>query len=166
MNMNVSKLYQSFTLMGILFFSVSCSSDKSSQETTQTNGTTQTEQSQAAQQGGGESGVGPFQNVNISPNLDQALVDQGKTLFESRCVACHQFEDRYVGPPLGGVTERRNSDWVMNMIYNPSEMLQKDPIAKELLAEYLTPMVNMNVDEKETRAIFEYLRAHDMGQAN
>jgi hypothetical protein len=52
----------------------------------------------------------------------------------------------------------------MNMIINPSEMLQQDPIAKELLAEYMTPMVNMNVNEEDTRAIYEYLRAHDMGK--
>jgi len=164
MNTKLLMLFKSIILVGMLTYFASCSPDRTNQETTQTGGTKQAEQAQPA--AAEASGVGPFQNVEISTDLDMALVEQGKSLFESRCVACHQFEDRYVGPPLNRVTERRNSDWVMNMIYNPSGMLQEDPIAKELLAEYLTPMVNMNVNEKETRAIYEYLRAHDMGEAN
>jgi hypothetical protein len=54
----------------------------------------------------------------------------------------------------------------MNMIINPTEMVEKDPIAKELLAEYQAPMMNMGVNEEDTRAILEYLRAHDKGKLN
>lgn len=157
------KNLKKFTFLALFGIGVACSSDNrgQQQETTATNTTTAPQQ---AEQAAPETGVGPFQDVNISPELDMALVEHGRELFEGRCTACHQFEDRYVGPPLGGVTERRNPAWVMNMIFNPSEMLQQDPIAKELLAEYMTPMVNMNVNEEDTRAIYEYLRAHDMGK--
>lgn len=44
------------------------------------------------------------------------------------------------------------------MILNPSEMIQKDPIAKELLAKYPTPMPFQNVSEEDARAILEYLK--------
>ena len=111
-----------------------------------------------------ETGVGPFKSVNLSKEPDMALAEKGKTLFDGRCTACHKFDERFVGPPLAGVTEKRNPVWIMNMIINPNEMVQKDPIAKKLLEEYLTPMVNMNVNEEDTRAILEYLRAHDMGK--
>jgi hypothetical protein len=47
------------------------------------------------------------------------------------------------------------------MILNPEEMTKKDPIAKELLAEYLTPMVAQVKDTSEARAILEYLRFVD-----
>lgn len=111
-----------------------------------------------------ETGVGPFKTVNLNKEPDMALAEKGKTLFDGRCTACHKFEERFVGPPLAGITEKRNPVWIMNMIINPNEMVQKDPIAKKLLEEYMTPMVNMNVNEEDTRAILEYLRAHDMGK--
>ena len=42
----------------------------------------------------------------------------------------------------------------MNMILNPTEMLQKHPTAKELLAQYnFTPMADQNLTEAEARAI-------------
>jgi hypothetical protein len=49
----------------------------------------------------------------------------------------------------------------MNMILNPTEMTQKDPQAKALLAEHLTQMTNQNVEEKDARALLEYLRQND-----
>jgi hypothetical protein len=40
-------------------------------------------------------------------------------------------------------------------------MTQKDPTAKKLLAEHLTQMTNQNVEEKDARALLEYLRQND-----
>ena len=72
---------------------------------------------------------------------------KGKTLFEAKCSACHKAEERYVGPALKGVTTRRSAEWIMNMILNPAEMLEKDATAKELLAEYMTQMTFQNVTQ-------------------
>jgi mono/diheme cytochrome c family protein len=115
-------------------------------------------------QGNPETGVGPFKKVDLGKDINISLAEQGKVLYEGRCIACHKFEERFIGPPLSGVTERRNPVWIMNMIINPNEMVEKDPIGKELLAEYKTPMINMGVNEEDTRAILEYLRAHDKGK--
>jgi hypothetical protein len=47
----------------------------------------------------------------------------------------------------------------MNMILNPEEMIQKDPIAKKLLVESnLAPMANQHLTEAEARKILEYFR--------
>ena len=47
----------------------------------------------------------------------------------------------------------------MNILLNPTEMLQKDPIAKALLKEYNNiQMLNQNLSQEEARAIVEYLR--------
>lgn len=105
-------------------------------------------------------GIGPVTEVHIGA-LDEALASKGKELFETNCNACHKLDQRYVGPSLGGVTERRSPEWIMNMILNPNEMVQKDPIAKELLAEYLAPMASQNLTQDETRAILEYFRQID-----
>lgn len=108
-------------------------------------------------------GVGPIKELKLGP-IDQSLVKKGKDIFDSKCTACHKLDEKYVGPPLRGVTKRRKPEWIMNMILNPSEMIQKDPIAKELLAEYPTPMPFQNVSEGDARAILEYLRSIDEGR--
>jgi cytochrome c2 len=107
-----------------------------------------------------DKGIGPITEVKLGP-IDQNLVKKGKEIFDSKCASCHKLEERYVGPPLKGVTKRRKPEWIMNMILNPTEMEQKDPIAKQLLAEYLTQMTFQNVSQEDARAILEYLRSVD-----
>ena len=47
----------------------------------------------------------------------------------------------------------------MNMILNPEDMVQNDPIAKNLLIEYNgAPMANQNLTQEEARSILEYFR--------
>jgi mono/diheme cytochrome c family protein len=109
-------------------------------------------------------GVGPFadKTITVGPGIDDAMAAKGKTQFEAKCTACHKLgTEKYVGPGLKGVTERRKPEWILNMIINPSEMTQKDPQAKELLAEHLTQMAKQDVSEDDTRNILEYLRQND-----
>ncbi|MBX7137528.1 MAG: cytochrome c [Oligoflexia bacterium] len=107
-----------------------------------------------------EIGVGPIKKVELQP-IDSALAAKGQALFQTKCSACHKLDERYVGPPLAGVTKRRTPEWVMNMIMNPQEMTQKDPAAQELLGEYLTQMASLNLTEPEARSLLEFLRQND-----
>jgi len=105
-------------------------------------------------------GIGPIKSVTIG-EIDNALAEKGKKHFEAKCSACHKFEEKVVGPGLQDVTLRRTPEWIMNMILNPIEMTQKDPIAKGLLEEHLTQMTFQNILESEAREILEYLRKMD-----
>ncbi|MBM9502076.1 cytochrome c [Leptospira sp. 201903071] len=105
-------------------------------------------------------GIGPVASVVLAA-LDETLANKGKKQFEAKCSACHKFEEKVVGPALSGVTLRRTPEWIMNMILNPVEMTQKDPIAQGLLAEHLTQMTFQNVQESEAREILEYFRKMD-----
>lgn len=107
-----------------------------------------------------EHGIGPVtEPLNISDDIDAELAEQGESIFEMKCTACHEMENRLVGPALGDVTERRSNEFIMNFIMNPSGMTQDHPVGKELLAEYMTPMPFQNVSEEEARAILEYFRS-------
>ncbi|MGA9269653.1 MAG: c-type cytochrome, partial [Lutimonas sp.] len=87
-------------------------------------------------------GVGPISSVSLG-EIDADLAAAGETEFKAKCTACHKISKRHIGPGLKGVTERRSPEWIMNMILNPEEMVQKDPIAKKLLVEYNgAPMAN------------------------
>lgn len=104
--------------------------------------------------------VGPVTEVSLG-EIDEQLAQQGEQIFQNKCTACHKMDERYVGPALGGVTEQRSPVYIMNMILNPGEMIKRHPTAKKLLAEYMTPMTNQNIDEEQARAILEYLRSVD-----
>ncbi|MBT8177696.1 MAG: cytochrome c [Eudoraea sp.] len=104
-------------------------------------------------------GIGPIKEVKFSDEIDEELAAQGKATFEMICVACHQINQRMIGPAMAGVYERRSPEWVMNMILNPDGMLREDPIAQALLKEYNNMIMNnQNLSEDEARAIAEYLR--------
>ena len=67
-----------------------------------------------------------------------------------------------MGPSLGGVTERRSPEWIMNMILSPEKMIKEDPIAKQLMVESnMAMMANQGLNEDEARSILEYFREHD-----
>jgi mono/diheme cytochrome c family protein len=105
-------------------------------------------------------GIGPVKSLSLG-NVDAAMANQGKTIFESKCLACHKLDERFVGPALRGVTLRRQPEWIMNMIMNPTEMTQKDKVANDLLAEYATQMADLKVPEADARKILEYFRLGD-----
>lgn len=105
-------------------------------------------------------GVGPIKKVDLKP-VDKALSDRGKIAFDAKCVACHKFDVKVVGPPLNGVTKRRKPEWIMNMILNPEQMTKENIVAKQLLAEHLTQMTFQNVTQDEARSILEYFRVND-----
>lgn len=106
-------------------------------------------------------GVGPIKQKIELKAINIEMADQGKEIFQSKCSACHKISEKYVGPKLADVTKRRSPEWIMNMILNPVEMTQVDPIAQSLLAEYLTQMTFQNVTEQEVRKILEYFRQSD-----
>ncbi len=108
-----------------------------------------------------ENGIGPVtQAVEVGP-VDHEMAERGEKLFESKCSACHKLDQRYVGPPLGQVTERRTPAYVMNMILNPDGMYNKHPAARQLLGEYMTQMPNLNLTREEARDLLEYFRSVD-----
>lgn len=105
-----------------------------------------------------EYGIGPIRSVELA-DVDPELAEEGAEVFKVKCSACHKLEERYVGPPLGDVTERRTPEFIMNMILNPDEMVARHPEVKALLAQYYTPMPDQDLTEEDARAVLEYLRA-------
>jgi cytochrome c len=105
-----------------------------------------------------EHGIGPFtESVELGP-LDPELAAEGEEIFQFNCEACHRMQDRFVGPALGDVLERRTPAFVLNMIMNPEQMAREHPEVRELLREYPVIMPYQNVSEDQARAIVEYLR--------
>ncbi len=105
-------------------------------------------------------GIGPVKSLPLPAMINVTMAKEGEELFKLKCTACHKIDTKYIGPALKGVTERRSPEWIMNMILNPDVMVKQDPIAKQLLAQFLSPMANQQLKEPEARKILEYLRTN------
>jgi len=94
---------------------------------------------------------------------ESAEAAKGKELFQSKgCVACHTIGGgKLTGPDLKGVTERRQEEWLKQWIKSPDTMVFSDPIAKELLAEYMVPMPNQGLTDQEVIEMIIYLKYED-----
>jgi mono/diheme cytochrome c family protein len=102
-------------------------------------------------------GIGPVKDVTLGP-INNDLVTEGRNIFNNKCIACHQLESRSVGPALIPVVKNSSPVYVMNYLLNTKEMQEKEPEIKEQIKAYRLAMPVQNLDEKQARAILEFLR--------
>jgi mono/diheme cytochrome c family protein len=91
-----------------------------------------------------------------------ALVAQGKQLFEQKCSGCHGLGsgDRPTGPDLAGITEKAEPDWLARFIREPDKVIASgDPTATALLAKFHLAMPNLGLSAAEVDALLAYLSA-------
>ena len=93
----------------------------------------------------------------------QDSVKLGEETFKSKgCGACHTIgKGKISGPDLLGVTERRDEEWLKKWLKNPDTMVFTDPIAKEMLQEYMVPMPNVGLTDEQVTYLIEYLKFED-----
>jgi mono/diheme cytochrome c family protein len=145
--------------VGLAVLLAACSSDKPKTEAEQDTYANESAAPVEAVDNG--KGVGPVKSVTLAA-LDTDKAGKGKAIYEMKCQACHRLDDqKVVGPGWKNVTTRRQPEWIMNMILNVDEMLQKDPEAIKLVETYLMKMPNQNVSEEEAYQILEYMRQND-----
>ncbi len=59
-------------------------------------------------------------------------VEEGKSIFISRCAACHNVNKTLTGPALAGVEQRRSIEWIINFVHSSQTMVKdgdKDAVA-------------------------------------
>lgn len=103
---------------------------------------------------------GKVTHVDVGPGIDAQMATAGLDVFDTKCSGCHKYDERFVGPALGDVADKRTPEYIMNMILDTETMIENDDTVKCLLQEFLTRMPNQNVDEKDARNVLEHLRDH------
>lgn len=104
-------------------------------------------------------GVGPIKSLVLPATIDNAMAAKGMEVYKTKCMACHKPDKKFIGPAPKDILKRRTPEWIMNMILDPEDMIQKDPLAKALLIEFNgSPMANQNLTEEEARQVLEYFR--------
>lgn len=107
-------------------------------------------------------GVYSPQTVTFPDLLNQEMVVSGASIFNSKCSSCHKTsEEKLIGPGLEDITKRRTPYWIMNFISNPAPMIDKDTTLHKLVQLCLIEMPDVQLEENETRDIFEFFRFLD-----
>lgn len=85
---------------------------------------------------------------------------EGEQLFKTKCAICHKLDARLIGPPLKGVTERREEEWLIRFIRNSTEVIESgDEYAVALFEEYnqLQMIANPDLSDDQIRNILAYI---------
>ncbi len=106
-----------------------------------------------------DNGIGPIKSVKLGP-INKKMAEDGHNLFNSKCIACHQLDNKLVGPPLRNITKQNSPVFLMNYLLNTTKMQQESPKIQELIKKYNgVIMPNQNLTKKEARELLEYLRS-------
>ena len=100
--------------------------------------------------------------------LDPAAVEQGKALFTNNCTVCHSLTQKVVGPALAGVTERRETDWLLKFIQNSQKVIQSGDETAVALYEEFGKMQMPSFDyfsEAEILSILAYIEQESKAAA-
>lgn len=93
---------------------------------------------------------------------NQAIAVDGEALFKANCASCHKPDENYTGPMLKDARKRApDPDWPIRWVNNTNAMLDTDPYAKKLLAEYGSRMIQFNLKEEEIVAILDWADAYE-----
>lgn len=101
--------------------------------------------------------------VSVFAEEDGGVAAKGDAVFkEMGCVACHTIgKGKITGPDLLGVTQRREEEWLRKWLKSPDTMIYTDPIAKEMLKEYMVPMPNQGLSDEQIDILIEYFEYKD-----
>lgn len=104
-------------------------------------------------------GIGPVKKVDLGP-INDKMVEDGKKIFNNKCITCHDMDNKKVGPPLRNITKERTPEYLMNMLVNYHQMITEDPLLKDQFRRYnYVPMTDPLLKQPEARSVLEYLRS-------
>jgi len=91
--------------------------------------------------------------------IDESLALKGRFIFTKKCMECHSLDVNLKGPALRDVTKQRKSEWIMNMMLQPDEMIRNDSVAKKLFSEHIVKMTVKDLNQEDAKAVLEYLKS-------
>lgn len=109
--------------------------------------------------------IGLLLSTSASVFAQEGDPQNGKTLFNTNCAACHSLDKQMVGPALGGVVEKLEKeqglrkDWLHKWIKNSQDLVNSgDKYANEVFEKFnkvpMTPFPNLS--EKDIDDILAY----------
>jgi cytochrome c2 len=89
-------------------------------------------------------------------------IETGKSVFISRCAACHNINKQLTGPALSGVDQRRSTDWIISFVRSSQTMVKngdKDAVAVFEKFNKIPMPDHQDLSEDEIKNIIEYIKS-------
>lgn len=89
------------------------------------------------------------------------LPEEGKTIFISRCAACHSVNKQLTGPALAGVNDRRSIDWIVKFVQSSQSVIKGgDETAVALYSKFnkITMPDHPDLTSENIQSIVEYIK--------
>lgn len=88
--------------------------------------------------------------------------EEGRTLFLSRCAACHHVNKNLTGPALSGIDERRSMEWIIQFVQSSQQLVKSGDTTAVSLYEKFNKVImpdhaDLTVDN--IKNIVEYIRS-------
>ncbi len=102
---------------------------------------------------------------SVSLNAQEANIDNGKKLFQTKCAACHKLEGALLGPELYKIGDKREKEWLSAWIKdNVALTATGDALAKEVSDS--TPIVMTPFKELSDQDIEDMIAYFDVGEVS
>lgn len=95
--------------------------------------------------------------VNAAPP-----VEEGRTIFTSRCAACHNINKAMTGPALAGVDQRRSIDWIIKFVHSSQTLVKngdKDAVAIFNQFNNVPMPDHPDLTDDHIKSIVEYIKS-------
>jgi len=87
---------------------------------------------------------------------------QGKTIFTTRCAACHAVNKQLTGPALAGVDQRHSIDWIINFVHSSQTLVKSGDKAAVALFDkfnHIQMPDHPDLSADDIKGIISYIKA-------
>ena len=88
--------------------------------------------------------------------------EEGKTIFMTRCAACHNVNKVMTGPALAGVDQRRSREWITKFVQSSQSLVKsgdKDAVALYQKFNRVTMPDHPDLTKDHIKSIVEFIKS-------
>ncbi len=96
------------------------------------------------------------------------ITEQGKSIFKTRCAACHKIGSVFTGPDLTDVDKRRSVDWIIHFVQSSQTVIKngnKDATALFEKFNKIQMPDHPDLKEADIKNIVEYIKDESINVA-
>ena len=100
--------------------------------------------------------------VLVSKTMANPPIEEGKTIFLTRCAACHNINKAMTGPALSGIHERRSIEWITKFVHSSQTLIKggdEDAIAIFEKFNKVPMPDHPDLTENHIKSIVEFIKS-------